>query len=181
MTCPQPYSYEVAQNVVSALLLPFKEERGDSEAFWEWWGLWRAGYSIPALVWLFGHYIVSDSCDLMDRKLPGSSFHGISQSRTLGWVTRPFSRDLPDPRIKATSPALTSRFSTAEPPEKPSINVTCYYYCDHIMTKSALGSWFPGWNVQKNMKLVYFIHPSPLLRRDRLSHHIWWFGLGRSY
>ena len=43
------------------LYIIFKEERGDSEAFWEWWGLWRAGYSIPEqalkkfVVWMGRH------------------------------------------------------------------------------------------------------------------------------
>ena len=33
----------------------------------------------------------SDSCDLMDCSLPGSSVHGISQARVLEWVAIPFS------------------------------------------------------------------------------------------
>ena len=33
--------------------------------------------------------------------------HGIFQARTLEWVATPFSRDLPDSRIKHTSPATS--------------------------------------------------------------------------
>ena len=38
--------------------------------------------------------------------VPGSSVHGIFQARTLEWVAIPFSRNLPNPGIKPTSPAL---------------------------------------------------------------------------
>ena len=45
-------------------------------------------------------------CDPLDCSPPGSSVHRLLQARILGWVTIPFSRDLPDPRIKPGSPAL---------------------------------------------------------------------------
>ena len=41
----------------------------------------------------------------MDYSLPGSSVHGILQTRILEWVAFP-SRDLPNPGIKTRSPAL---------------------------------------------------------------------------
>ena len=43
-------------------------------------------------------------CDPVDP--PGSSVHSISQARILEWVVIPFPRDLPDPGIEPTSPAL---------------------------------------------------------------------------
>ena len=53
---------------------------------------------------------------------PGSSVHGISQERILEWVAVSFSRDVPDPGIEPTSPALAGRFFTTESPggEAPS-------------------------------------------------------------
>ena len=45
-------------------------------------------------------------CDPMDCSLPGSSDHGISQSRILEWVAISYPEDLPDPGIEPTSPAL---------------------------------------------------------------------------
>ena len=40
----------------------------------------------------------------MDCSLPGSSVHGILQTRILEWVAMLFSRDLADPGIKPVSP-----------------------------------------------------------------------------
>ena len=36
--------------------------------------------------------VVSNSCDLMDYSLPGSSVHGILQARLLEWVAMPSSK-----------------------------------------------------------------------------------------
>ena len=55
---------------------------------------------------------VSDSCYPMDCGPPHSSVHGISQARILEWVAISFSRDIPDPGIEPTSPALAGRFFT---------------------------------------------------------------------
>ena len=51
-------------------------------------------------------------CDPMDCNPPGSSVHGILQARILEWVAIPFSRNLPNPGIKAWSPALADGFFT---------------------------------------------------------------------
>ena len=54
-------------------------------------------------------------CDPINYSLPGSSVHGILQSRILEWVAMPSSRDLPNPGIKPLSlmsPALAGRFVT---------------------------------------------------------------------
>ena len=44
--------------------------------------------------------------DPMDCNPPGSSVHGIFQTRALEWVAISFSRRSPNPGIKATSPVL---------------------------------------------------------------------------
>jgi len=54
----------------------------------------------------------------MDYSLPGSSIHGISQTRILEWVAIPSSGDLPDPGIELSSIALAGGFFNTEPPEK---------------------------------------------------------------
>ena len=46
-------------------------------------------YSVK--MWL-GHQVVSDSCDPISCSPPGSSVHGISQTRILEWVAISFSR-----------------------------------------------------------------------------------------
>ena len=54
--------------------------------------------------------LVTKSCLTLfgptDCSLPGSSVHGISQATILEWLAIPFSRDLPNPRMKPVSPAL---------------------------------------------------------------------------
>ena len=50
-------------------------------------------------------------CDPMDCSLQGSSVHGIFQARVLEGVAISFSRDLPDPGVKAGSPALQADFN----------------------------------------------------------------------
>ena len=42
-------------------------------------------------------------CDPMDCCAPGSSAHGILQTRILEWVAMPSSRDLPDPGMELSS------------------------------------------------------------------------------
>ena len=47
---------------------------------------------------LFSHSVVSKSLQPMDYSPPGSSVHGISQARILGWVAISFSRESSQPR-----------------------------------------------------------------------------------
>ena len=54
-------------------------------------------------------------CKSMDCNPPGSSVHGIFQTRILPF---PSSGDLPDPEIKPVSPALAGGFFNMEPPVK---------------------------------------------------------------
>ena len=49
-------------------------------------------------------------CDPMDYSPPGSSVHGILQSRILEWVANPPPGIEPDPRIEPVSPALVGGF-----------------------------------------------------------------------
>ena len=68
-------------------------------------------------------YLVAQSCPTlchpMNYSPPGSSAHGIFQTRILEWVAMPFSRDLPNPGIESMSPALQTDSLLSEPPGKP--------------------------------------------------------------
>ena len=55
----------------------------------------------------------------MDCSPPGSSVQGILQGGILEWVAISFPRDLPDPGIELTCPALDGGFFTTEPPGQP--------------------------------------------------------------
>ena len=63
-------------------------------------------------------------CDLMDCSLPGSSVHGIFQTRMPEWVPFPTPGNLPDLGIKPTSPSLSALpggFFPTAPPGKPPV------------------------------------------------------------
>ena len=62
--------------------------------------------------------------DTMDCSVPGSSLHGIFQTRILDWVAISFSWGLPDPGIKSVSSALADVFFTSDPPVKPTGQLT---------------------------------------------------------
>ena len=64
-------------------------------------------------------YLCPALCDPVDCSLPGSSVHGILQSRILEWVAILFPRGLPDPGIEPCSPALQADSLPSEPPGKP--------------------------------------------------------------
>ena len=81
----------------------------------------------------------------MDCSPPGSSVHGILQARKLEWVTMPLSGDLPNPGIKPTSPALASRFFTAEPPVKPLRRVEKGFSRDDDWGESESMKKLPRW------------------------------------
>ena len=68
---------------------------------------------------LFSHSVVSNSCDSMNCSPPGSSVHGISQTRILEWVAISFSRGSYRPRDPIQVSCLAGEFFTAEPPGKP--------------------------------------------------------------
>ena len=61
-------------------------------------------------------------CNPVYFSLPGSTVHGIFQTRVLAWVAIYFSRGLPDPGIKPGSPTLQADALPSEPPGKYSWN-----------------------------------------------------------
>ena len=63
-------------------------------------------------------------CDAMECSPPGSSVHGILQTRILEWVAMPSPGDLPDPGIECTSltyPALAAGCLPLVSAGKPSL------------------------------------------------------------
>ena len=60
-------------------------------------------------------------CDPKDFSPPGSSVHGVSQTRILEWIATPgiAPGDLPNPGIKPRSLALQVDSLPSEPPGKP--------------------------------------------------------------
>ena len=58
-------------------------------------------------------------CDPMDCNLPVSSAHGFPRQEYWNGLSFPIPGDLPHPGIKPMSFALSGRFFTTEPPEKP--------------------------------------------------------------
>ena len=101
-------------------------------------GVCRGCILSPTLYYLYaeGGALVTKSCPTLVTPwtiaLPGSSVHGISQARLLGWVVISFSRGSLQPRIEPRSPALQADSLPAEPSGKPYIQSTSYE--------------MPGWN-----------------------------------
>ena len=63
----------------------------------------KVGHGIMAslcISWWFSHSVVSNSCDLMDCSLPGSSVHGFSRQEYWSGLSFPSPEDLPDPGIQ---------------------------------------------------------------------------------
>ena len=94
----------------------------------------------------------------MDCSPPGSSVHGISQARILGWVAIPSPRDLPDPGIEPGSPALQADSLPSEPPRKPSVYKISFKYHTLIdkhckMCESSEGNTF----CKYILKMIYFL------------------------
>ena len=54
-------------------------------------------------------------CNPVDCSPPGSSVHGIFQSRILEWLPFPPPGDLPDPRIKPMSPTSLALWANSLP------------------------------------------------------------------
>ena len=77
----------------------------------------------PTLLLLLSCSVVSDSvqpCGL----LPGSSIHGILQTRVLEWVAMPSSRRSSQPRDQIRVSWAAGRFCTTESPGKPLTHLT---------------------------------------------------------
>ena len=58
-------------------------------------------------------------CNPMDYSSPGSSIHGILQSRKLEWAAMPFSRGSSPSRDRTFVSCIAGGFFTIEPPGKP--------------------------------------------------------------
>ena len=61
--------------------------------------------------------IIYNSLDPMDRSLPGSFVHVISQARILKWVAISFSRGSSRPRDQTWASCIVGRALPSEPPE----------------------------------------------------------------
>ena len=68
---------------------------------------------------------MSDSCDLLNCTLPGSSVHGISQARILEWVAISFSMGSSQHRDWSHLSCIVGRFFTIEPDSFPLEVPTC--------------------------------------------------------
>ena len=71
-------------------------------------------------------------CDPFDCSPQGSSVHGILQARILEWVAIPCPGHSPNPGNKPPSPALAGRLFTTEPPRKPIISLTRWFFLKRI-------------------------------------------------
>ena len=81
-------------------------------------------------------------CNPMDCSPPGSSVHGILQTRVLGGLLCPPPGDLPNPGIEPmslASPAPEGGFFTAEPPGKLFKLVPIAYCISFPLTQIPLG------------------------------------------
>ena len=81
-------------------------------------------------------------CDPMDYSPPGSSVHGILQARRPEWVTIPFSRGSPYPRIKPESPVLQADSLLSELPGYPTfLKPPCKIWNEILYVCQSLGKW----------------------------------------
>ena len=67
-------------------------------------------------------------CNPMDGNPPGSSVHGISQSRLPEWAAILFSRGSSRPRPQTWVTCTAGRFFTSEPPGKPPYLLTLLFF-----------------------------------------------------
>ena len=100
--------------------------------------------------WWFSHYVVSDSCDPMDCNPPGSSVHGISQTRILEWVAISFFRGSSQPRDLTQVSYVAGRFFTTEPTGKPSV---CF-----VFNKMNENSFSYGANILVILKHCLYVY-----------------------
>ena len=102
-------------------------------------------------------------CNPMDSSPPGSSVHGISQARLLGWVTISFSRGYSHPRDQTQVPWLAGRFFTTEPPGKP-LSFNVYLLIEDCLSSQGHGAQSFGLSVALSLWLQLFLDS---------SHRIW--------
>ena len=80
---------------------------------------WRVGFNLISCVCVLVGQSCLTLCDPVDYSLPGSSVHGILQTRIPKWVAMPSSRGSSWPRDRTCISCITGGFFTAEPPGKP--------------------------------------------------------------
>ena len=73
---------------------------------------------------MWSHQAASDFWDPMEYSPPGSTVHGISQTRISEWVAVSFSRGSSRQGIDAESSELAGGFITNEPTGKPTTSIT---------------------------------------------------------
>ena len=91
--------------------------------------IWRSAFFICMCV------LCAQSCltlrDPMDCSLPGSSVHGILQSRILEWASMPSSKGSSQPRDRtriSCGSCIAGKFFTAEPPGKPGWGLSSLFF-----------------------------------------------------
>ena len=67
-------------------------------------------------------------CDPKDCNPPGSSVHGILQTRILEWVAIPFLKGSSKFRNRTEFSCTAGRFFTTEPPGKPTLSIKEFYF-----------------------------------------------------
>ena len=85
------------RSLTHLLIHPCCESYCDSEVLW---------LSYHTLVCMLAAHLCLTHCDPLDYSLPGSSFHGISQTEYWSELPFPSPGDLPDQGIEPMSPAL---------------------------------------------------------------------------
>ena len=87
-----------------------------------WPGFQTALWAAALVPWkaiallLLSRSVMSNSCDLKDCSPPGSSVHGILQSRILEWAAISFSRESFQPRDRIYIACIAGGSFTTEPP-----------------------------------------------------------------
>ena len=84
----------------------------------------------------------------MDYRPLGSSVHGISKARILGWVAICFCGDLLDLGLETTSLEWEGRFFTTEPPGKP-----IFLFINSVQLQSCVRLFATPWTAVRQASL----------------------------
>ena len=76
---------------------------------------------------------MSDSCDLMDHGLPGSSVHGILQAGVLEWIAISFSRGAFQPSNWTQVSCIAGRFFTNWTTREASYKLPVVFYLFEVI------------------------------------------------
>ena len=101
-------------------------------------------------------------CNLRDCSPPGSSVHGILQTRILGWIAIPFSRGSSQPRVQTQVPCTAGRFftvwGTGEIYYTQYPVITCKKRDSYICILKEISPEYSLERVMWKLKLQYFGH-----------------------